>query len=198
MAKYKTHVHQEIRREMRLYKKLNPKATLDKIAEKFSEKIGRKLMLGTVRGILNEKDEISERALEVAKKSLIQKTGKELARIAENRIKYVNKAEAKVLVRLNRQLNTDQVLSPELVRMLKDLTDIRGKILGTLEISEEIEASQEQLKNLENFEQLIDETLKTKITKKITAIRPDPIRELKIKNPDSEEKRRGENSERED
>lgn len=194
MRKY---ISEKNKQRIRLFKKLNPKAICRETTEYIMPYlikdgwIGKAPHKSTISDIINDKEPLAEKIIESAKDKIIKSSATELANITKNRLDFVNKAEAKVLKELNNKLNTDEGrVSKELISMLKDLTDIRGKILGTVELSIEAEGDPSKVENLQLVEDLLNEIeTKTKIKTKITAIRPDPTPRTKEDNNPTETER---------
>lgn len=172
-------ISEKIKNEIRLYKQVRPNCKYGEIIEHFAPKIGRRVHKATISDIIRSKTEVDKQILAKAKTKLIEQSSDDLVKVIKNRIDHLNTIEAKVIVELSRKMDEDDGRTAnELVNMLKNLTDIRGKILGIIEIGIEHEGSPEKLRRLELLEDLISdvENTKTKITQKITAIRPDPIK----------------------
>lgn len=194
MRKY---ISAKIKQKIRLYYKLHPKATCREVTDYIMPDlradgwIGKPPHKTTFSDIKNEKDPIADEIVDTAKKELIKTSSKELASIIKNRLSWVNKIEAKIIKELNQKLNENEGrVSKELISMFKDITEIRSKIMGVVELSVEFEGDPTKVKNLQLVEEVLNEIenqSKTKIKTKITAIRPDPTPRTKTSDSPTED-----------
>uniref|UniRef100_A0A6H2A1S5 Uncharacterized protein n=1 Tax=viral metagenome TaxID=1070528 RepID=A0A6H2A1S5_9ZZZZ len=196
------YISEKNKQKIRLYKQLHQKVKYREIMDyilPFLQKdgwTGKAPCKSTISEIINDKTPVEEKVLEKAQEGYIQAESAELIKITKNRLDHYNKAEALVVDKMIKKLNTDERMSSrELVGMAKDLTIIREKILGTIEIGIESEGDPNKIKRLELIEDLINDVeSKTKITQKITAIRPDPVERSKTSSDDGEDERGEESS----
>ena len=196
------YISEKNKQKIRLYKQLHQKVKYREIMDyilPFLQKdgwTGKAPCKSTISEIINDKTPVEEKVLEKAQEGYIQAESAELIKITKNRLDHYNKAEALVVDKMIKKLNTDERMSSrELVGMAKDLTIIREKILGTIEIGIESEGDPNKIKRLELIEDLINDVeSKTKITQKITAIRPDPVERSETSSDDGEDERGKEGS----